>query len=109
MIVPSRRWILAACALPVLYIALTTRSRADDDPKPLQVCLVSGSLEYKSNESLAAFQQYLEAHYPRQMLAGLHRGHRRRAFAGTRKPGELRRDAAVHAPAETLGRAVGAY
>jgi putative heme-binding domain-containing protein len=30
---------------------------------PLQVCLVSGSLEYKSDESLAAFQNYLESHY----------------------------------------------
>jgi type 1 glutamine amidotransferase len=31
--------------------------------KPLAVCLVSGSLEYKSNESLAEFQKYLEANY----------------------------------------------
>jgi putative membrane-bound dehydrogenase-like protein len=30
---------------------------------PLKVCLVSGSLEYKSDESLAAFQKYLEEHY----------------------------------------------
>ena len=30
--------------------------------KPLKVCLVSGSLEYKSDESLAAFQVYLEKH-----------------------------------------------
>ena len=36
-------------------------------PKPnefLTVCLVSGSLEYKSDESLAEFQQYLEKNYP---------------------------------------------
>jgi type 1 glutamine amidotransferase len=31
--------------------------------EPLKVCLVSGSLEYESNESLAALQKYLEAHY----------------------------------------------
>src|SRR5258705_8408486 len=30
---------------------------------PLKVCLVSGSAEYKSDESLAAFQQYLETNY----------------------------------------------
>jgi type 1 glutamine amidotransferase len=34
------------------------------DEKPLSVCLVSGSLEYKSDESLAAFQQFVEARYP---------------------------------------------
>jgi putative membrane-bound dehydrogenase-like protein len=32
--------------------------------KPLRVCLVSGSLEYKSDESLSALQKYLEEHYP---------------------------------------------
>jgi type 1 glutamine amidotransferase len=32
--------------------------------KPLQVCLVSGSEEYKSNESLAAFQEYVEREHP---------------------------------------------
>ena len=32
--------------------------------EPLRVCLVSGSLEYKSNESLAEFQKFLEANYP---------------------------------------------
>lgn len=31
--------------------------------KPLKVCLVSGSLEYKSNESLAKLQKYLESKY----------------------------------------------
>jgi putative membrane-bound dehydrogenase-like protein len=30
----------------------------------LKVCLVSGSLEYKSDESLSTFQEYLEANYP---------------------------------------------
>jgi putative membrane-bound dehydrogenase-like protein len=32
--------------------------------KKLRVVLVSGSLEYKSDESLAGFQKYLEANYP---------------------------------------------
>jgi putative membrane-bound dehydrogenase-like protein len=32
--------------------------------KKLKVCLVSGSFEYKSDESLAAFRQYLEANVP---------------------------------------------
>jgi type 1 glutamine amidotransferase len=31
--------------------------------EPLKVCLVSGSLEYESNESLAELQKYLEANY----------------------------------------------
>jgi type 1 glutamine amidotransferase len=33
-------------------------------PRPLKVCLVSGSLEYESDASLAKLQQYLEKHYP---------------------------------------------
>jgi putative membrane-bound dehydrogenase-like protein len=32
--------------------------------QPLTVCLVSGSLEYHSDESLERFQKYLESHYP---------------------------------------------
>lgn len=32
--------------------------------KPLQLCMLSGSEEYKSNESLAAFQEILENKYP---------------------------------------------
>jgi putative membrane-bound dehydrogenase-like protein len=38
--------------------------QAKQGQKKLKVCLVSGSLEYKSDESLAAFQKYLEANYP---------------------------------------------
>src|SRR5260370_9439502 len=34
------------------------------DEKPLRVCLISGSLEYKSDESLASYQKYLEKNYP---------------------------------------------
>lgn len=33
------------------------------DAKPLKVCLVSGSLEYKSAETLPEFQRFLEANY----------------------------------------------
>jgi type 1 glutamine amidotransferase len=33
------------------------------EAKVLKVCLISGSLEYKSDESLAAFQDFLEKHY----------------------------------------------
>src|SRR5688572_7724612 len=32
--------------------------------KPFRVCLLSGSEEYKSNESLAAYQKYLEKATP---------------------------------------------
>jgi type 1 glutamine amidotransferase len=31
--------------------------------EPVKVCLVSGSVEYESNESLAEFQKYLESNY----------------------------------------------
>lgn len=34
------------------------------ETKKLNVCLVSGSFEYKSDESLAAFQKYLEEKFP---------------------------------------------
>ena len=43
-------------------VLLVARSSVAEEP--LKVCLVSGSLEYKSNESLAGFQKYLEANYP---------------------------------------------
>src|SRR5262249_40930508 len=33
-------------------------------PAPLKVCLVSGALEYDSDASLAALQEYLEKNYP---------------------------------------------
>lgn len=35
-----------------------------DATKPLRVCLISGSLEYKSDESLGEYQKYLEEKYP---------------------------------------------
>ncbi|MGD9644461.1 MAG: ThuA domain-containing protein [Pirellulales bacterium] len=41
-----------------------TRAAAEDrGKKPLSVCLVSGSLEYKSDESLAAFEPWLAEQY----------------------------------------------
>lgn len=52
------RVILIVVVSALLVLAGSERSRAAD---PLKVCLVSGSLEYKSNESLAAFQKYLES------------------------------------------------
>jgi type 1 glutamine amidotransferase len=50
-----RIWI--ACVVVLL-------ARSSNAEEPLKVCLVSGSLEYQSNESLAGFQKYLEANYP---------------------------------------------
>jgi type 1 glutamine amidotransferase len=46
-----------ACPLSRVFAAPTKS-------KVLRVCLVSGSDEYKSNESLAAFQKYLEKDHP---------------------------------------------
>jgi type 1 glutamine amidotransferase len=50
-----------ASALTALVVLATCASAAD--ARPLAVCLVSGSLEYRSNESLAEFQKYLESKY----------------------------------------------
>ncbi|HET6571989.1 MAG TPA: PVC-type heme-binding CxxCH protein [Fimbriiglobus sp.] len=46
------------------YISSEAPTAAKPAGKKLRVALVSGSLEYKSDESLAAFQKYLEANYP---------------------------------------------
>jgi type 1 glutamine amidotransferase len=57
--------LLAAKAFGFALVALivsATVVRAEDAP-PLKVCLVSGSIEYKSNDSLATYQKYLESHY----------------------------------------------
>lgn len=56
----SRRRISLAVLAALIVLVVNQRSLAED-AKPLKVCLVSGSLEYKSNESLAAFQKYLES------------------------------------------------
>lgn len=61
----SRRWTFRSLPLMALVLALIALPcLAADSAKPLKVCLVSGSLEYESNESLAALQKYLEAKYP---------------------------------------------
>jgi putative heme-binding domain-containing protein len=39
------------------------QATAKDGAAPLKVCLISGSVEYKSDDSLLAFQKYLEDHY----------------------------------------------
>jgi type 1 glutamine amidotransferase len=41
----------------------TTGAVLQKEGTPLKVCLVSGSVEYRSDESLAAFQRFLEEHY----------------------------------------------
>jgi putative membrane-bound dehydrogenase-like protein len=46
------------------YVQGNGPSSSPDRDKPvLRICLVSGSLEYKSDESLSAFQEYLEKNY----------------------------------------------
>ncbi len=59
---PFRASIFAAVVQLVLACGFMQCASADDS-KPLAVCLVSGSLEYKSNESLAEYQKYLEGNY----------------------------------------------
>jgi len=44
-------------------VVLAGSALAVETVAPLKVCLVSGSLEYNSNESLAEFQKYLESRY----------------------------------------------
>src|SRR3990172_8456448 len=56
-----RRMQTLASALTALAVLATCATA--DDTRPLAVCLVSGSLEYRSNESLAKFQRYLESEY----------------------------------------------
>jgi type 1 glutamine amidotransferase len=48
-------------SIAIVFFLVVQGAAAEE---PLKVCLVSGSLEYKSNESLADFQKYLEANYP---------------------------------------------
>ncbi len=57
-------WMVAGI---VMLVCLAARGplHAADVPE-LKVCLVSGSIEYKSNDSLALLQTYLEAHYRAQ-------------------------------------------
>jgi type 1 glutamine amidotransferase len=50
--------------------------------KKLKVCLVSGSFEYKSDDSLAAFQKFLESNYSIECLRAFAKAERDQAFAG---------------------------
>ncbi len=77
---PSARpafWNIALAAV-FAFAGLCCRATAAP-PQPIKVCLVSGSLEYKSNESLAEFQKFVEAHYPvrcsRAFLEGTDESH----------------------------------
>jgi type 1 glutamine amidotransferase len=56
----ARRCVFAGLLAAVGAVVVSSANAAE----PLKVCLVSGSLEYNSNESLAGFQKYLEANYP---------------------------------------------
>ncbi|MCE9531677.1 MAG: ThuA domain-containing protein [Planctomycetes bacterium] len=47
-----------------MQMEVPAKKKAEPGPKKLKVLLISGSLEYKSDDSLAAFQKYLEANYP---------------------------------------------
>ena len=60
----ARRSSLLAIALAVVSVICAPFAIAADVPAPIKVCLVSGSLEYKSKESLDEFQKYLETNYP---------------------------------------------
>jgi type 1 glutamine amidotransferase len=53
----------AAFLASLAVFASTLPAHAVETVAPLKVCLVSGSLEYNSNESLAGFQKYLESRY----------------------------------------------
>jgi len=64
-------WIRVSLMFAAAFVASQTSAA---EQKPLKVCLVSGSLEYKSAETLPEFQKFLEASYPvqcsRAFLAG---------------------------------------
>jgi type 1 glutamine amidotransferase len=59
----ARRTLQFTIGLLALAACATGSPARGDDARPLAVCLVSGSLEYHSNESLAEFQKYLESKY----------------------------------------------
>lgn len=54
-------FLILAAAAAMLWLAAPDASATE--ARPLRVCLVSGALEYDSNESLAEFQKYLESKY----------------------------------------------
>ena len=51
-------------AIVALLSCAAIAAGAESRPAPLKVCLVSGSEEYRSDASLAAFKAFLEANYP---------------------------------------------
>ena len=53
-------------SLLCLVVSLAGTAWSEQPVKPLRVCLVSGSLEYESDASLAKFQKHLESHYQAQ-------------------------------------------
>jgi type 1 glutamine amidotransferase len=55
----------AGCAVGLNLAGFSSRLfAAATDEKPLKLCLLSGSKEYKSNESFAAFQEFVESKFP---------------------------------------------
>ncbi len=59
----GRRRTLLAAVVAALLLANACQLAAAADAKPLKVCIVSGSLEYKSAETLPEFQKLLESQY----------------------------------------------
>ncbi len=60
---PSRRSNAAFIRISLLLAAIVLFVVPAPAAEPLRVCLVSGSIEYKSNDSLADFQKFLESNY----------------------------------------------
>ena len=75
------------------YLASDPKPAAKGGAKKLKLALVSGSFEYKSDESLAAFQKHLEATYPVECVRIFAKAEKDKAFAGIEKLKEC--DAAV--------------
>lgn len=57
------KWMLVAVFSLVSQGALPLGLQAQEKTKALKVCLVSGSLEYESDKTLAIFQKYAEKNY----------------------------------------------
>ncbi|MBI3412190.1 MAG: ThuA domain-containing protein [Planctomycetes bacterium] len=57
------RFFSCTLALLVTWYPTSVVQESKKEPRPLHVCLVSGSLEYDSDVSLAKFQKYLEKNY----------------------------------------------
>src|SRR5262245_14374505 len=56
------RFFVSTTAVVTMSLCLNVANAADD-PKPLRVCLVSGSLEYDSDTSLGKLQKHLEKNF----------------------------------------------